>query len=544
MKKILLLPLFFLSLVTAILAAPSTSDEKTTAYEKVKEYTSSGQSFKYVLSAEGEFITVFNDEVAPWIRRKLDAGLIAEIRAALEKPLRIEMNDKGFASAATRKAEGNKDSTNYDAIWVRDNVWIYYSLLSDPQRKGDAKRLILALWDYYATPAQISRFKDIIANPEHATAAMAMPHIRFDSNSPGLGDVTVDGKPEVWNHRQIDAHGIFFTALGEAFRDGLLNEADLTETRALPLALYPLFLEKIKFYAYEDAGSWEELPRKNTSSMALATRSLQVWMDIMYGAARGKKVDNAPVRYKVNAFIDGTGTETVLSWSKSSLEKLSALGLKEVTRQLALGGESPDYSPTDIHFRLADAALLTLIQPSPLEDLSEDEMRKVLLIVETLKRPAGVLRYNNDSYQGGNYWIAEPDSSDADKPALTGDTSSQDAFLWRLSKLSPNTEAQWFFDSLVAMARIHLARITTDPERRRIDMQLAAIHIKRALGQITAKGITADGKPVDAWLAPESINTVVMNGKEYYLSSPIAPLNWAKAALAMALRDYERGNTW
>ena len=72
---------------------------------------------------------------------------------------------------------------------------------------------------------------------------------------------------------------------------------------------------------------------------------------------------------------------------------------------------------------------------------------------------------------------------------------------------------------------------------------LAAIHIKRSLGQITGKGITADGKPVDAWMAPESINTVVIDGREQYLPSPIAQLNWAKAALAMALRGYEKAMT-
>ena len=537
MKKILLFPLFFLYFVTAIIAAP---DEKTAAYEKVKEYTASRQSFKYVLSAEGEFIIVFNDDIAPWIKRKLDARLVAEIRAALEPRLRIELNNKGFASAATRRTSGVKDDTNYDAIWVRDNVWIYYSLLGDLKRRNDARRLILALWDYYSTFEQVSRFKEIIANPERATDAMAMPHIRFDSNSPGLADVTIEGKPEVWNHRQVDAHGLFFTALGEAFRGGLLNESDLTEARAWPLTLYPIFLAKIRFYAYEDAGSWEELPRKNTSSIGLATRSLQVWDNIMHDADAGKKAGIASLRKKLKKFIDSAGADTASSWSENSIEELSALGLKEVKRQLALGGESPDYSPTDIHFRLADAAMLALIQPSPLEGLTEDDMRRILLIVETLKRPAGVLRYNNDSYQGGNYWIASPAASSSDKPALTGDTSSQDAFLWRLGQLIPNTEAQWFFDSLMAMARLHLARVTADPELRRIDMQHAAIHIKRSLGQITSKGITADGRPVDAWLAPESINTVVIDGNEHYLPSPIVPLNWAKAAFSMALRGYEK----
>jgi len=51
-------------------------------------------------------------------------------------------------------------------------------------------------------------------------------------------------------------------------------------------------------------------------------------------------------------------------WSTSSLNGLIGKGLDTVKKQLILGGESPDYLPEDVHFRLADAALLFLIQPS------------------------------------------------------------------------------------------------------------------------------------------------------------------------------------
>jgi hypothetical protein len=214
-------------------------------------------------------------------------------------------------------------------------------------------------------------------------------------------------------------------------------------------------------------------------------------------------------------------------------------GLATVKYQLKLGGESPDYKPDDMRYRRADAALSVLIEPSPVEGLSEDEMRHALLIVETLKRPMGVLRYCNDSYQSGNYWIEKPAAGDKDKPALTGDTSSENAFLWRLSKLIPNTEAEWFFDSLLAMDRLYLARITRDPKLREGDLHMAAIHIKRSLGQITGSAPAADGKEVREWQSPESINTVVIDGHKYYLPSPITPLNWAKAGLDMALREYE-----
>ena len=74
---------------------------------------------------------------------------------------------------------------------------------------------------------------------------------------------------------------------------------------------------------------------------------------------------------------------------------------------------------------------------------------------------------------------------------------------------------------------------------------LATIHLKRALGQLTgnsngAELITADGSVVRPFLTPESINTVVFDDKKFLLPSPIVPLNWAKAALSMALNRYEQ----
>ncbi|MFH1037200.1 MAG: hypothetical protein V1789_00835 [PVC group bacterium] len=502
---------------------------------RVKQYLSSGAPVRQVLSPEGEFIAVFNDEVAGWVKQGLARPLLQKISDALEPSLEITLNKRGFAPAAIRAGEGGKDDTNYNAIWVRDNVWVYYSFLENPARKADAERLLLALWDYYATAPQIERFRRVIADPALSLDQMAMPHVRFDGSSPDLGDVMVDGKPQVWNHRQIDAHGIFFTALGEALAGGRIGEDQLTAGRLEVLSLYPLFLNRIKFFDYEDAGAWEELPRKNTSSIGLATRSLQVWRDLL---CRDPSAAAKPFKDKFTALLKKADKEVADQWTEAALNELIGSGLKTVKRQLMLGGESPDYPPEDIHFRLADSALIFLIQPSPLQGLSEEEMRKALLIVEGLIRPCGTLRYERDSYQSGNYWIKPPAGEEKDMPALTGDTSSKNDFLWRLSRLIPDTEAQWFFDSLLALARLHLAEITGDPELRRQDIFQATVHLKRALGQITGAGITADGRTGTAGVPPESINTVVIDGNKFWLPSPIVPLNWARAGLSMALSKY------
>ncbi|MEH6592322.1 MAG: hypothetical protein V7746_18805 [Halioglobus sp.] len=505
--------------------------DKLDAYKLVSQYVTTNQAHSMVLSYEGEFIAVFNEQVKPWIEEPLTIERVQGIRATLDPHLDIRLNARGFAPAATRTSEGEEDETNYDAIWVRDNVWVYYALANNPLRQKDAKKLLLALWDYYATAPQLQRFKNIIGNPDLAQDLMEVPHIRFDGASAALSDVVEKGEAQVWNHRQIDAHGLFFTALGDAFKNERLADSEITPERAEVLFLYPLFLQKIQFHLYEDAGAWEEIPRRNSSSIGLATKSLQIWRDILYGSDKTLK----------NVFstkLSGSASEVQKAWSKTTLDKQIANGMDTVHRQIRMGGESPDYDAEDVHYRRNDAALLHLISPYPLAGLSEAEMRQIMSYVETLKRPFGILRYNNDSYQGGNYWIRPPAT---EGPAPTGDTSSRDAFLWRLSTLPPNSEAQWFFDSLASLAWLHIAEVTEEPRLQSQDLHRAKIHLKRALGQLTGPNqIAADGKPVRAWMAPESINTVIVDGQTHFLASPITPLNWAKASLYMALREFER----
>ncbi|HNV69068.1 MAG TPA: glycoside hydrolase family 15 protein [Candidatus Ozemobacteraceae bacterium] len=514
-------------------ADAATRDEAHEAALSLRRTVLERESCRVELAPEGQFITVFNDVVGRWVRSELTPELLRGIRSTLAPHLQIRLNARGFAPAAARDTAGKPDATNYDAIWVRDNVWVFYALAANSQHHTEARRLLLALWDYYATSEQIKRFDLIIADPARSLDQMTMPHIRFDGRDPRLGDVRVNGQPEIWNHRQIDAHGLFFTALGESFLNGLLQPEDLTRERMKVLARYPLFLRRISFDTYEDAGAWEEVPRRNTSSIALATRSLQVWKRLLYKEPAGMQ----RVRSRFRLLADQMPGLAVEEWGVSCLDELIDRGLKRVRHQLRLGGESPDYEPTDLRYRRADAALLVLIQPSPLEGLTEAELRQVLQIVETLERPAGILRYVNDSYQGGNYWIT-PEEESTEGPTLTGDTSSDEAFRARLAKLPPHSEAQWFFDSLCALARLHLAEITRDPRMRRHDLHQAAIHLKRSLGQVTGSNFAADGAPVDAWQTPESINTVELGGRHILLPSPITPLNWAKAGLDMALRRY------
>jgi hypothetical protein len=480
---------------------------------------------------------------ARWVSEPLTPERIRGIREALAPSLEIPLTPGGFVRAADRGRPGEKDSIGYDAVWVRDAAWAWFALREDLRRRADARRLLLALWDFYGSKAQIARFDDVLAVPERGKDRMRVPHIRFDGDSPSPGDVTFRGKPVDWNHKQNDAHGLFLIALAVAAADGAVTARDLTASRYAALVRFPAFFDAIRFERYEDAGAWEEIDRRNTSSIGLVTRALQLWKELAAPGKRGGPAGSFPAallkRLAAEKGAAGHG------WREERLSALIARGLAVVRRQLELGGESPDYDPGDIRFRRADASLVALLFPSPLDGLTGAERRSVLQIVDTLKRPAGVIRYVNDSYQSGNYWIRSGTGGTPEAPPETGDASGRAAFLERFRKFIPHTEAQWFFDGLLVPARLEAASGTADPLLKRQDLFLAALHLKRALGQLTGnmgggEPVCADGAAVPPLLPPESINTVIVRGKTLLLPSPAVPLNWARAALAMALNRLEK----
>lgn len=510
--------------------------KKEAAYNRVAEYTKLGPAHEFVLSPEGEFVSVFNPTVKDWVSQKWDLAQVKVMQNALKESVSIALTPKGFVKAANREiADGEKDDTNYDAVWVRDSAWVYWTL-QEVGKKDDARKLLLSLWDYYATPAQLLRLRALIADPLLVKDKMAVPHIRFNGNSPKLDDVMVKGQPEVWNHRQMDAHGLFVMAVLNGLKTGVIQESDINKIRLEALTLLPVFFNAVEFWNLEDAGAWEEVDRRNTSSIAIVTRSMMMLKEF-----RGPKSGKRPWVKEM---------DSILSQQKIKIEpllaKLISKGQSIVREQVAAEGESPIYNAYQKPslFRRADAALFNVLLPQPLPGLTEVELRITMASLESLKRPAGVLRYINDSYQSGNFWVQAPGAKAKEGTAgTTGDTSDEKAFKVRLEALIPHTEAQWFFDSQLAMARLELRKLALqrkDHHQAQQDLMMAVLHLKRALGQITGQIsgrplITADGLPIKDWQIPESINTVVIEGRPFYLPSPITPLNWAKASLELAL---------
>ncbi|MBS1960614.1 MAG: hypothetical protein JST04_00250 [Bdellovibrionales bacterium] len=496
----------FLLLAATGCASASKSPESVGLSELVAATKHAGTIPKTFGSGKSAYsVAVHSAGLAPLLKEKYDDADKAAVRRALGTALDFSLDSRGLARAADRVDEKANDPTHYDAVWVRDSLWVYLGLKSEDADAAAAKKLLLTLSDYFSSPAQSARFDAVIDNPlvlKAADGAMQAVHIRFDRNSPTFADVQENGKPQAWNHKQNDALGLFVDLFCRAVLSGEVTDAELTPERKAMIGRFAKYFAAVKFEQMSDAGSWEEIERVNSSSIGLVISGLERLV-----AVREKfpDVKIAPL----NAMIER--------------------GYKKLFKQLEAGGESPGYAPEDSHYRTSDAALLNLIFPAKLSQFRIAHFRAILKAVAPLVGEVGVKRYIGDSYQSGNFWFGM---------GRTDDTSSEQSFTDRGSKFIAGSEAQWFFDSWLAVA---LGVLAKRYPKATFGEDIAK-HLNRALAQVTGNPsgeavLGADGRPVPTKSLPESYNTVVdtKSGDRVYAPSPITPLNWAKAALRLAL---------
>lgn len=501
---------------------------------KVKSYLKKGDHAKQVQTEEGYKVLCFNPEVEKeFIVPKFSPKDVARLRNFLTEKgaLNITVGEKGFVSAANRIVEG-EDKTNYDAIWVRDSAWIYEGLKAQ-SRKDDAKRVVLALWDYYATSHQRARMEAIHKDPASATDQMKVPHIRFDAKSPDLDDVHIEENGKIirqeWNHKQNDAHGLFLLALADAVVELGVSSEEVTTPRAKALALLFRYFADVKYESFEESGAWEEVDAVRASSVGLVANAHIKWDRILEN--KDKSAFSARLNEVLASFDD-----TVTS-SLKNLKNSHAKGLHLVTTSLAKGGESPEFDKDHILYRGADSALLHLLTPYKLEGLTESQEDKILELVTSLEREAGVLRYEKDSYQAMGYaWLA-------DGSLLHGTSEGHFAARARLfDQFGPGTEPHWFFDSMLAISFLDMA--ANRPNQKDEYVSKAVRAIKRNLGQLTGSQLgtelmCSDASRPDAFRFPESINVVLIDGKKHFIPSYIVPLNWPISCLSLALQKLE-----
>jgi hypothetical protein len=480
-------------------------------------------------------ILIHSPLMAEKIKGTYTSENLRELKTFLKPVTSIKVSEQGFVQAADREIDNSEDPTHYDAIWLRDSLWIYLGLYPNKETRPLALKILTRMLDYVSSPDQLQRFSSVIANPSiinSADGAMKVVHIRFDGKSPLFHDVQIKGISQQWNHKQNDALGLLFDLVLRSIENGDIAPSELTPLRLKALAYFPAYFSKVKFFEMEDAGSWEEIERSNSSSISLVTSSLEKLESLLKTDSLFKKKLRATAKeLKVDSFL-----------LPKNLSALTNKGYERIFGQLKAGGESPLYPAHDPRFRKADAALLNLIFPAQLTRLTLKDKENILKMVEPLIGQVGIKRYLNDSYQCGNFWFkaSETQGAVAEHELKTDDTSSAKDFEERAKQFVIDSEAQWFFDSWYSKILGLMYQETKDSKYLSEQIKF----FNRSLAQITGgspekKSLGADGRAVMAFAIPESYNTVFMGKERYFAASPITPLNWAKATLLLALDQME-----
>ena len=152
-----------------------------------------------------------NPELRQLSRARYSVEDVAQIRDLLIKrgTLSFPALPNGLYSAASLSQHAAH--TGYQGVWVRDNVYVAYSLLANGET-GKAAAAVLALADHFQR--QASRFDAIIADPSRAANPVNRPHVKF--NGYPVGEV------DTWPHDQNDALGYFLWIFSRMARLNLI----------------------------------------------------------------------------------------------------------------------------------------------------------------------------------------------------------------------------------------------------------------------------------------------------------------------------------
>ncbi len=446
-------------------------------------------------------------------------------------------NNFGTFIKASDNATGE---TNYNQIWVRDSVWGYKKLINDNDNnsKAKAKKVLLSLLDYYSTPKQINRLKTAISNPylvlSNKQGNMNAVHIRFDAFT--LDDVQIDGKDELWNHKQNDALGFLLSELIIAIDNKNITFDDLNQangaiansTKRIDTIVYLFaYLNALNYYQMPDSGAWEENEAVRTSSIGLVTNAEERLYEYM---------NNSTTDTDRNCFIEAYNLLMLNNnyqnyCSLEVLPRYISEGYKTIKILIDNGGECTGYDKSNENYREADAALLNLIYPCSLNNLDNSYKLKILEIInDSLVSPVGIKRYLNDTYQSANFWFNNIKTN-----VNEGETAKK-----REKSFIPNTEASWFFDSWYAICCLKEFNDpnTTSQQKNNLEDSLYKF-LNRSIGQISqVDNYIANGKKIETVSFPESYNIIYKNKNEYwYIASVIDNLNWAKSTFSILLES-------
>ena len=371
--------------------------------------------------------------------------------------------------------------TQYDRIWVRDNIHI-----ANAHRltgKIDVARSTLkSLFAMFR--AQKERFRLYISGEVQRKDLSWRPHIRFLT-----GDgVQFDFEP--WNS-QNDALGYFLwfacTLILERIYLPEPEDIDLLRT-------FVSFFGAISFWSDEDSGHWEEAPKIEASSIGTVLAGLEKYRLLLNHLNR-----------------DGCSDE------KQRVERLCD------TARLHLNAILPAECIQIDKRRDFDAALLFLIFPLGLLD-GETAGRIVGRVESNLKGDYGVRRYIGDRFWGPDYDDIVP------LDRWTVDTTRHPGTRKRLVAVTPGVdEAQWcIFDPLLSVIYGLWSRTALSDRQPLLQKQIH--YFNRAMGQITGPEAGEN-----AYRCPE----LYYMKKGRYTHNAATPLLWTQANLLVALKILE-----
>lgn len=439
---------------------------------------------------------------------------------------RIDLALSGF-DCGTIPASTNPDSSYSRHAWTRDAAIAACAL----RRVGDLGRaglVVSNLARFYSREEQRERFIRFHfdpAAPENYQRGETLPLIRSKIDHSGemvRFRTNPDGHvedAEAWGHQQLDAIAEW---LWITFRMANRGELNIRRLNASLSDLNPnnnvesifsaalVFLERIECWNRGDLGMWEEPPTtRRASSLLMLTSALREarqyfqthgWDVLMNQTERAEPESRLRLERAV------TSTHDYL------FEALKHF-IPDTPDGMAY--ESIDHDGN----KRIDSAMLVGIYPFD-AGLSDQQKRSILRACYQLKGEVGFSRYRGDPYVGQDYIHSR-------QPYHMADPSS------------PNyREAPWLLFDATA-AGFYFREFENGGGRDPMLRQLGDAHLKRALSMLTSQKhsytIAENGEQIeiDIGTPPEALFFDTKAG--VWRPNHNSPLNWSKAALALAL---------
>lgn len=539
------------------------------------------QSVHRVEWAPGKFAFFSNPQMAMEFKNGPTVQAIRHGTQFLMKrgSLEIPVDENGYIVASSAGSYS-------EAIWARDTGRMTFAL--SPSKRGRAVRALLRLMGsprnrelfflnlrhkgvHRMSPEELRNFAPINENPHfrnlHRDASMFVPHIRFQKEEiadPRFFDIKksleMDFRPQQWNHKQNDALAITFLAAADAMKTGAISWGQLGPDEQAALVLILAYGIHVEYYDKWDAGAWEEVNGRRTSSVAQFTDALIAFEKYMLSSGRRIHLRQNPlIPQDIANQIDELIRPDVV---RRAIDK----GIEIVKHQVHRG-EVPDaFEPSPISPRFSDAALSHLAWTMP-EYLDESDYRAVLKHLQSLKRDKGMIRYNGDVYLIlGQFWRPEtripqellmpqhrqnpPLASDVMKAFWNKDHSSIQSYF------GGNFEAQWVLGEIMLLQMLPqmMNRFQDSPYREEYRALLAETAV-RFFSMVTgedAEGrgpVGIDGQRVAPWVIPEAWIPVRLYKEDgrvetLYSPSPYTPLYWAKAEAWLAIDGFFKHCRW